>query len=232
MQQAVTKKSKTSVSELKRMESLQRMEEEQVYNSEARTYVKAAKPSFMQKKVIRTLSPTEVGTAVHAVMQHIPQQGFTTLEDIQQFIQSLVDRQLLQQIEADAVEAEKVWQFFQSEAGERFKQAKTILREVPFTLSLKDEEGDAQIIQGVIDCLFEEADGSWVLLDYKTDRIDNRIKDDLEKVTAKMTKAYQIQLNYYQHAIESIKRVEVRERLLYLYSIAQDSEDRLGGLMV
>lgn len=36
-----------------------------------------------------------------------------------------------------------------------------------------------------------------------------------------MTKTYQIQLNYYQHAVESIKRIQVSERLLYLYSVGQ-----------
>ncbi|ATP39107.1 helicase-exonuclease AddAB subunit AddA [Solibacillus sp. R5-41] len=219
---AVTKKSKTSVSELKRLESLQRMEEEQVYNSNAVNYVKAAVPSFMLKKKERKLSATEVGTAVHAVMQHIPQEGFQTLTETTDFIQSLVTRQLLQQIEADAIEVEKILAFFQTDVGQRFKHAKQTLREVPFTWSLKDAEGDAQIIQGVIDCLFEDEFGQWVLLDYKTDRIESGILDDLEKIKQKMTKTYHIQLNYYQQAIESIKHVKVSERLLYLYSIGKE----------
>src|SRR5690606_8889614 len=173
---AVTKKSKTSVSEQKRLESLQRMEEEQLYNMEAKRYVKTDVPSFMLKgKKERKLSSTEVGTAVHAVMQHIPQQGFTSIEETESYIQSLVDRKLLQQIEADAVSAEKVFSFFQTEVGERFKKAKQVLREEPFTLSLKDQEGDAQIVQGVIDCIFEDEQGNWVLLDYKTDYIDQHL---------------------------------------------------------
>lgn len=156
---------------------------------------------------------------MHAVMQHIPQHGFTTIEETEHFIQSLVDRQLLQQLEADAVSAEKVNAFFGTEVGQRFKSAKEILREVPFTMSLKDEDGDAQIIQGVIDCIFEDAEGKWVLLDYKTDYIEQMILGDLEKIKRKMTKSYQIQLNYYQHAVQSIKRIEISERILYLYSI-------------
>jgi ATP-dependent helicase/nuclease subunit A len=220
---AVTKKSKTSVSELKRLESLQRMEEEQLYNLEAKRYVKANVPSFMLKgKKERKLSATEIGTAVHAVMQHLPQDGFATLEETKQFIQALVDRQLLQSIEAEAVAAEKVFAFFQTDIGQRFMRAKTILREVPFTLSIKDQDGDAQIVQGVIDCLLEDETGQWVLLDYKTDYIESSILGDLEKIKQKMTKAYQIQLNYYQHAVESIKRIIISERLLYLYSIGKE----------
>lgn len=220
--QATLKKSKTSVSELKRLESLQRMEEEQLYNMEAARYVKANVPSFMLKgKKERKLSSTEIGTAVHAVMQHIPQKGFASIEETAQFIQSLVERQLLQQIEADAVSANKVWTFFTTDVGTRFKEAKEVLREIPFTLSLKDADGDAQIIQGVIDCLFKDPEGNWVLLDYKTDYIEPAIVEDLEKIKKKMTKTYQIQLNYYQHAVESIKRIQVSERLLYLYSVGQ-----------
>ncbi|MEK5079395.1 helicase-exonuclease AddAB subunit AddA [Solibacillus sp. FSL W7-1436] len=220
---AVTKKSKTSVSEQKRLESLQRMEEEQLYNMEAKRYVKTDVPSFMLKgKKERKLSSTEVGTAVHAVMQHIPQQGFTSIEETESYIQSLVDRKLLQQIEADAVSAEKVFSFFQTEVGERFKKAKQVLREEPFTLSLKDQEGDAQIVQGVIDCIFEDEQGNWVLLDYKTDYIEQYLLDDFEKIKQKMTKSYQIQLNYYQHAVQSIKRIEINDRILYLYSIGQE----------
>ncbi|MER2049472.1 MAG: 3'-5' exonuclease, partial [Solibacillus sp.] len=220
---AVTKKSKTSVSEQKRLESLQQMEEEQLYNMEAKRYVKTDVPSFMLKgKKERKLSATEVGTAVHAVMQHIPQQGFASIEETKQYIQSLVERQLLQQIEADAVSAEKVFAFFETEIGGRFKKAKQVLREEPFTLSLKDQEGDAQIIQGVIDCIFEDEQGNWVLLDYKTDYIEQYLLGDFEKIKQKMTKSYQIQLNYYQHAVQSIKRIQISERILYLYSIGQE----------
>lgn len=61
----------------------------------------------------------------------------------------------------------------------------------------------------------------WVLLDYKTDFIAPSILDDFEKVKQKMTKAYQIQLNYYQHAVQVIKRIEINEKYLYLYSIGQ-----------
>ncbi|MER1955738.1 MAG: helicase-exonuclease AddAB subunit AddA [Solibacillus sp.] len=221
-EQAVTKKSKTSVSELKRLESLQQMEEEQLYNTDAKRYVKAAVPSFMLKgKKKRELSATEIGTAVHAVMQHAPQQGFETIEEVERFKQVLVERQLLHQIEAEAVQAEQVLAFFKTEIGQRFTQAKEVLREIPFTLSLKDKDGDAQIIQGVIDCLFEDANGQWILLDYKTDFIAPSILDDFEKIKQKMTKSYQVQLNYYQHAVQVIKRIEVSEKYLYLYSIGQ-----------
>ncbi|WP_341322448.1 helicase-exonuclease AddAB subunit AddA [Solibacillus sp. FSL H8-0523] len=221
-EQAVTKKSKTSVSELKRLESLQQMEEEQLYNTDAKRYVKATVPSFMLKgKKKRELSATEIGTAVHAVMQHAPQQGFETIEEVERFKQVLVERQLLHQIEAEAVQAEQVLAFFKTEIGQRFTQAKEVLREIPFTLSLKDKDGDAQIIQGVIDCLFEDANGQWILLDYKTDFIAPSILDDFEKIKQKMTKSYQVQLNYYQHAVQVIKRIEVSEKYLYLYSIGQ-----------
>ncbi|MEO4054233.1 helicase-exonuclease AddAB subunit AddA [Solibacillus sp. CAU 1738] len=214
--QAVKKKSKTSVSEIKRFEALQQ-EEDITYNPLAKKQASLAKrPSFIQAKA---LSSAEMGTVVHAVMQHVPQQGFTSLEDANDFLQSLVARELLTAEEADVMDMEKVLQFFASPIGQRFKQANTLLREVPFTLSRADRDGDVQIVQGVIDCLFEE-NGSWVLLDYKTDKV--RAPYDQEPaLTKEMTSRYGVQLDIYKEAVESIKRIPVTEKVLYLYDVGE-----------
>ena len=56
---------------------------------------------------------------------------------------------------------------------------------------LKMQEGDSQIIQGVVDCLFLEEDGKWVLLDYKTDRVQHLLSDDESLLTKEMTNRYE-----------------------------------------
>lgn len=93
------------------------------------------------------------------------------------------------------------------------------MREVPFTISRTDHEGDSQIVQGIIDCLFEE-DGQWILLDYKTDKI--RPPFNVEPaLTEEMAKRYQIQLQIYSEAIEMVNKVKVKEKILYLYDIGE-----------
>lgn len=213
---AVTKKSKTSVTEIKRITSLQ--QEEQDYNPSVRnTKAIMKRPNFMLEK---ELTSAEKGTAVHTVMQHVPQQGFTNEQEIVDFIAQLVDKELLKPSEAVILEPNQILQFFYTPIGQRFIQARTVMREVPFTLSRRDHEGDAQIVQGVIDCMFEEADGEWVLLDYKTDQI--RKPFDCEPaLTKEMTKRYKVQLEIYTEAIENIKHVKVKEKALYLYAIGE-----------
>lgn len=212
---AVTKKSKTSVTEIKRIVSLQ--QEEQDYNPSVRN-IKAImkRPNFMQEE---QLTSAEKGTAVHTVMQHVPQEGLLTAEAVDVFVQALVEKELLTQTEAAIIENERILQFFHSPLGHRYMNAQKLLREVPFTLSRKDADGDKQIVQGVIDCMFEE-DGDWVLLDYKTDQI--RKPFDVEpKLTQEMSKRYRVQLQIYTEAIETIKRVKVKEKILYLYAIGE-----------
>ena len=59
-----------------------------------------------------------------------------------------------------------------------------------------------------------------MLLDYKTDKILSHFAEG-QALYKEMANRYETQLNYYTQAIESIKRVKVKEKVLYLYSIGQ-----------
>ena len=93
--------------------------------------------------------------------------------------------------------------------------AERVSRELPFTYAYDGDDGDYQILQGIADCLFKEQDG-WVLLDYKTDRIQGRFSSD-EEIDAEMHKRYGIQLNLYKQAIEEIVNIDIKEMVLYLF---------------
>lgn len=218
-EKATTTKSKTSVSELKRMQTLEEMEENP-YTAAPSFFLTTPKPSFLREEKKRPLSSAQIGTAVHVVMQHTPDAGIFTIEESKAFIANLVERQLLTIEEAAAIAPDKIVTFFKSDIGQRVIRAEHVLREVPFTLSIATALGDSQIIQGVIDCMFEEADGQWVLLDYKTDKILDYFAEE-SKLLKEMTSRYETQLHYYTQAIESIKRVKVKEKILYLYDIGE-----------
>lgn len=75
--------------------------------------------------------------------------------------------------------------------------------------SLSDASKDEKIIlQGIIDCFFEEPDG-FVLFDYKTDKVKNGSKEIKEK--------YKKQLELYSRAIEELMEKPVKETYLYLF---------------
>lgn len=211
---SVDKRSKQSVSELKRLQMLQRQDEPESFirNATDDTRTIMNRPEFLQEK---RLTAADIGTAVHAIMQHIPLDRKMDLTEVRTFIDSLVGMEILSEAEARAVRPEDIVRFYDSEMAERLHAAKAIKREVPFTYTKEDEDGDHQIIQGIIDCLFEEEDG-WVLLDYKTDSIRH-----LPEPAREMTARYGVQLSVYGEAVEAILRVPIKERVLYLFNTHQ-----------
>lgn len=204
---ATMQRSKTSVSELKRLQQLQQQEEPELFRAqEAIVTTEAPRPQFMQQKA---LTAAEVGTAFHAAMQHVPQQGFATTAAIESFIASLVTREVLTAEEASVLEPQHFIDFFQSNIGKQFSAARRLFRELPFTMLVQDEAVDGQIIQGIIDCVIEQDDGTFILLDYKTDRI---AKKDLQ---AELTRRYHVQLSTYAMALERILQAPVAQKVIY-----------------
>ncbi|MDN4606846.1 helicase-exonuclease AddAB subunit AddA [Sporosarcina highlanderae] len=213
---SVSKRSKQTVSELKRVSLLEREDEFNDFfatkDDEASTPYLHARPSFMQT---RALSGAEIGTAMHTVMQHIDLTKSHTTQEIEGFIEELTTRQLLTHDEANAVNVKSIVRFFETQLFKRLSESKRILREVPFTYAFDGKDGDYQILQGIADCLFEEEDG-WVLLDYKTDRIRGIFQTG-DEISDEMQKRYGIQLNLYKKAVESIVKIKIKEMVLYLF---------------
>ena len=70
------------------------------------------------------------------------------------------------------------------------------------------------MIQGVIDCFFEEDDG-YVLIDYKNSYIN---PENREGSLKKLRETYAKQVELYKEALELITCKPVREAYLYLFS--------------
>lgn len=215
---AIVKRTKQSVSELKRLDQLQKEEEPEFFRpaqvQESITSV-YKRPAFLQKDQ-RKLTSAEVGTAMHTAMQHIQLDMPSTTETLESYIQRLADQQLLTVHESKAIKVHALKAFMESAIAARLRQATRVLREVPFTYAMEDEEGDHQILQGIADCLFQEADGQWVLLDYKTDRVKGVFAND-SSLHREMHHRYGLQLSLYQQAIEDILSIHIKEKILYLF---------------
>ncbi|MDS9470353.1 helicase-exonuclease AddAB subunit AddA [Sporosarcina pasteurii] len=208
------KRSKQTVSELKRLAILEQQQDDTA-RLEAASEVSTAylhnRPAFMQS---RTLSPAEIGTAMHTMMQQVSLDKSQTLEEVEELVETLVQKQLLTNEEGAAADREAVVQFYETDIAARLMNASKIYRELPFTYAY-DSDGDHQILQGIADCLFREEDG-WVLLDYKTDRVHGLFKSE-EAIINEMQHRYGIQLNLYKRAIESILGITIKEMGLYLF---------------
>jgi len=219
-ERSVDKRTKQSVSELKRLDQLRKEEEPEFFRP---TQVQQAistvyqRPAFLQQDKQR-LTSAEIGTAMHTAMQHVDIHLEPSREAIQQFIEGLEQQQLLTSNEARSIKVDEILHFLHSAMASRIRKATQLLREVPFTYGLKDEDGDTQILQGIADCLFQEEDGKWVLLDYKTDRVKGVLVTE-SSVLREMQLRYGLQLALYQQAIENILSIQIKEKVLYLFDI-------------
>jgi ATP-dependent helicase/nuclease subunit A len=204
---------KLSVSEIKRKFDFLGVDEESSYLISSNTL---NKPVFLQKT--KKLSPSERGTLMHMVMQNVDLRRVSSYDEINNQIKELVNREFIRAEEASSIDINKILKFFSSTLGERMKKSKKVFREVPFIISINSTElyknlpkdvyeNEKILLQGVIDCYFEE-DDELVLLDYKTDYID-----DLDKVKEK----YSVQIQYYKNALQRLTGKNVKNKYLYLF---------------
>jgi ATP-dependent helicase/nuclease subunit A len=187
-EEAKGKKSKYSVSEIN-----------------AGHFVEASivKPRFLSEKTGYTSA--ETGSIMHIVMEHIDPKRFHQADYIKEYLQELIESEHLLPKEAETVNPSWIITLARGELGKRMAEARILHRENAFNL-LHSYEGAEVMVQGVIDCWFEE-NGNIVLVDYKTG------KDGW-----KMDERYREQLRLYKNALETIIEKPVVDTYLYLFA--------------
>ena len=215
---------KLSVSELKRRFARQMQEAGQLADGVAAMAVREQReysfprPGFLQRREEakhRRTSGTEYGTLMHSVMQHLDLAGELTEEGIRAQLAVLAEQEIITADQVEMVRTGSIAAFFASPLGRRMLEAKRLWRELPFCRMLpagryyaEVRDDSAEIFnQGVIDVLFQEADGRVVLLDYKTDR---------DTAPAAVKEKYAIQLDLYAEAVRSVLGLAVSEKYLYM----------------
>ena len=217
-------KSNFSVSELKKknFEQVPVIDTENLFKED----ICNIKPKFLQEE--RGLTAAEKGTAIHFVMQKIDLSRVNTIEEIKIQLKDFVDMELLSKEEYKVINPYKVKKFFISKLGERmlsaYNRGDIVYRELPFYTEIdvhrinpdlpKEVEGDKVRLQGVIDSFFYE-DNEVILLDYKTDYVEQSNEEEL-------INKYRIQIQYYKEALEKITKTKIKE--CYLYSFYLEKE--------
>ena len=185
------------------------------------------KPKFLKEE--KGLSSAERGTVIHYVMQRLNYDRVSTVGEIKSQIEEMVLDNSLTEKEASSVWYKKIYNFFNSELGKRllksYKEGRLVNRELPFFTELSSTEYKPELdkdvyidekirLQGIIDCFFEEEDGI-VLLDYKTDYVEEGNEEEIAD-------RYRAQLKYYKDALEKITEKKVKESYLYLFRIDKE----------
>ncbi|MCL1951499.1 MAG: UvrD-helicase domain-containing protein [Oscillospiraceae bacterium] len=176
----------------------------------------SSRPAFVRAGGV---TAAQRGTAMHAFLQYADYPAAARGLDAE--IARLCEHGYLTPKDAAALERDKLARFFAGPFAARMLASGNLLREKKFTLRVpaaeltaedplvrpEDVEGEYVVVQGIIDCAFEE-DGALVLLDYKTDRVE-----DLEVLRGR----YGGQLSYYRRAMRECFGMEVSEALIYSF---------------
>ena len=136
---------------------------------------------------------------------------------VQNLLARMVTEEFLTAEEAAVADAEKIAAFARSPLGRRIAASQNVRREQPFNILL-EVNGSMAAVQGIIDCCFEE-DGAWVLLDYKTTRVENAA--ELAYRAPQLRKTYAAQMEIYRRALETATGMPVRETYLYLTNLGE-----------
>lgn len=192
---------KTSVSKLKekREQEIQITQEPKFINEEAKT----------------KLTGAQKGTLIHLCLQKMKETEEYNLEKITELIEELKDKEIITEIEAQNIDKEKLLEYTNSQLWTELKQAKEIHKEHPFYINIKasriynqiNKEDDEEIlVQGVIDLFFIDKDDKLILVDYKTDYVQNENE---------LVERYKGQLDLYKEALEQSLDKKVDKMCIY-----------------
>ncbi len=208
-----TKSSVTKIKQekIKLEEILKGIESEEV------EYKKSYTPKFMQED--KKISSAEKGTLVHLCIQRLDEKKDYELKDIQNMILNLVEKEIITQNEADAIDVNLIYQYTKSQLFEELRQAKEVHKEQPFYINIpaKDVVSEAEnskkniLVQGIIDLYYIDKNDNLVLIDFKTDYISNE-PNAKEKILDK----YKVQLEIYKTALEQALGRKVNKTALCL----------------
>ncbi len=176
----------------------------------------SSRPSFMLKG---GLTPAERGTAIHKFMQYC---DISSKPDLSGEKQRLFEYGFISEKEADSIDISLISHFFESSLFGRILSSPDVRREMKFMTEVPAFKLDSElsesvrntpvIIQGAVDLCFEEDDGI-VVVDFKTDRVQN--EDELKNT-------YKEQLTIYSKACEKIFAKPVKERIIYSFALSKE----------
>ncbi len=180
-------------------------------------YFALSKPRFaMDDK----LSGAQIGTATHRFMQYCNLERAKT--DIDSEMRRQTEEGILSEKEYQSLDKGKISKFFETPVFERLLKSPKIYREFSFNAllpvneiypdtDLPEAEDEIILIEGVVDCAFEE-NGKLVIIDFKTDRASDE-KELIEE--------YSAQLDTYRKCMSKVLNIPVSETVIYSFALGK-----------
>jgi ATP-dependent helicase/nuclease subunit A len=163
------------------------------------------------------------GTAYHRVLELLDFGKVRTREDLRYALDGYRRDQRMDEESLSLLSEDMLMGFLNSSIGKRLAAAQLsgrLKKEQQFVVGIPARDMDAGdsderiLIQGIMDAYMEEEEGL-VLVDYKTDRI----RPGEEKV---LIERYQMQMDYYQRALEQMTGKKVKEKIIYSMALKKE----------
>lgn len=183
-----------------------------------RDYFASSVPAFLSEG---GLTGAQRGIATHTFIQFADYEKAKM--DIESEIGRLIDKGILSDLQAQGINRKAVSAFFESDLFNRITASDLVMREKKFTIEvpvneiyeeLSEFSEEKMMIQGIADCAFIE-DGELVVVDYKTDRLENE--------TDFITK-YASQVLLYKKALGECTGYNVKSAILYSFHLSKEIE--------
>lgn len=165
---------------------------------------RSVKPSLSEIRLSpEDMTPADKGTIMHFAMQKLDLSR-TSYDGICAQVGEMVQTGMLTETEAAAIDCRRLADFFASDTGMRIKRSANVKREysfcvyVPASELFPDVPEELILVQGAVDCFFEE-DGELVIVDYKTGKPDQ---------------IYQKQLDLYSLCLKKLMKKTVKEAII------------------
>ncbi|MGL5755106.1 MAG: helicase-exonuclease AddAB subunit AddA [Paraclostridium sp.] len=224
--ESVNRAATISVTEIKQLEN--RREDDYIVQELIKKPTEIKKPLFIQEsETSNKMTGAQKGTIMHLFMQIIDLNKVDNINDIKDEIELAIKKNILTQTQADAINPYKVLKFFKSNLGKRMTTSHFLKREQAFYLQLnikdvfdfeddekKLENDDTLMVRGIIDAYFEEND-EIVIIDYKTDFVNEENREDV-------INRYTKQLEIYSKALNQLTGKLVKEAYIYLFGSEEE----------
>lgn len=178
-------------------------------------------PDFVRESDEKTA--VERGTAMHVFMQFA---NFAACEEHGAKAEAarLADEGFLTETQKNLLDFTRLDGFFRTPLYQKIRSARKVYRELRFNLRLPAEEvlkgipqtDDFVLVQGVIDCFIEGADGSYSVIDFKTDRVK---RDGGEALLAER---YSNQLALYARAVVDMTKAPVKSVSIFSFHLMKE----------
>ncbi len=168
-------------------------------------------PKFAKEDKITS---SEKGTLIHLCIKNLDENKNYSLEDIKELIEKLEQKEIITQKEKEAININTLLRYTQSDLYKDLKQAQHIYKEEPFYINVPASQiydsdvAEKILVQGIIDLYYIDKEGKLILVDFKTDYVENND----ERI---LVEKYKEQLKLYREALEKALNRSVDKTIIY-----------------